>query len=133
MNKSVLFVVDDEEVLRDLLVENLQDEGYEVYGFSNGKSALDQAKIRIESNLNLDLVLTDVNMPVMSGVALIAELRKLSYKNPIVLLSGEVGEDLVTLMNVPGVTAVESKPYNTKKLLENISQYLNSMKTSSLG
>lgn len=124
MNKSVIFVVDDEEILRELLGEVLRDEGYEVYEFADGQKALVEAKARLEKNLNLDLVLTDVNMPEMSGLKLAVELRNLDFKNPIILLSGESGDDFEALKSKPGVTGVQPKPYNTNALLDNIANYI---------
>jgi CheY-like chemotaxis protein len=124
MNKSVIFVVDDEEILRELLGEVLRDEGYEVYEFVDGQKALMEASVRFEKKLKIDLVLTDVNMPEMSGLKLTEELRKLEFKNPIILLSGESGDDFEALKSKPGVSGVQPKPYNTNALLESIANYI---------
>jgi CheY-like chemotaxis protein len=131
MSKSVIFLVDDEVALRELIAELLRDEGYEVYQFADGQKALIEAQSRISKNLKIDLVLSDVNMPVMSGVALTAELRKIPYDNPIILLSGESGEEFEQLKRTSGVTGVECKPYNTNELLSKIAEFINSPNTTS--
>lgn len=124
MGNSVLFVIDDEVTLRELIGELLQDEGYEVYGFSDGLPALVAARDRMEKKLGLDLILTDVNMPNMSGVKLTQELRAAGFSKPIVLFSGESAEELDALKKIPGVSGVETKPYNSKALLERIANLL---------
>jgi CheY-like chemotaxis protein len=124
MNGPVIFFIDDEENLRDLVAELLRDEGYEVYTFAEGQKAFLEAKSRIEKNLEIDLVLTDVNMPLMSGIKLAEELRKLAFRNAIVLFSGESGEELEKLKRIPGITGVEEKPYSTDIFLDHISQYI---------
>jgi CheY-like chemotaxis protein len=124
MSNGIIFIIDDEKILRDLLVDLLTNEGYEVHAFENGKKALSEAKLRIENKLEIDLVLSDVNMPIMSGIKLVEELRNLSFKNSFLLFSGESGEALIKLKKIPGVTDVVSKPYKSKILLEKISSYI---------
>lgn len=126
MSSPVVFVIDDEENLRDLISEILRDEGYEVYEFAEGKKALAEASLRLEQSLRLDLILTDVNMPNISGIKLAGEIRKLNFKNAIILFSGESGDDLENLKLTPGVTGVESKPYVAEELIRNIAEYIDS-------
>jgi len=83
--KSVL-IVDDSIAIRQAITNSLKKAGFSVYEACNGEDALDIARKN-----NYDLVLTDVNMPVMDGLTLIRHLRKLpSYKNtPILALTAE--------------------------------------------
>lgn len=124
MNKQVLFVIDDEADLCELLAEIFRDEGYEVFDFTDPITAFFEAQKRIENHLPLDLVLTDVNMFGLSGIQLAKDLRAIGFANPVILLSGECGEDIEYLKSHLEVTGVEQKPYQTDKLLSHISEYL---------
>lgn len=69
MSAKILYV-EDEELIRDLVLEDLSDEGYETIEAENGKAGL---KAILEENP--DLVLCDIGMPEMDGHALLIELR----------------------------------------------------------
>src|SRR3954452_7660637 len=68
---KIILVVDDEAVIRESLAELLADEGFEVLQGADGGAAYDVALKR-----PVDLVLSDVRMPEMDGIALLGELRK---------------------------------------------------------
>src|SRR3954469_19631155 len=67
-----LLVVDDVEANRDLLSRRLQREGFRVVQADSGKVALE----RLTAGPAIDLVLLDVNMPEMSGIDVLREMRK---------------------------------------------------------
>jgi response regulator RpfG family c-di-GMP phosphodiesterase len=69
-----ILVVDDEIVIRALLVDILSEEGYQVETASNGKSALDVLK----SPNGFVILFTDIMMPEMNGIELIREARKVA-------------------------------------------------------
>lgn len=77
-----LLVVDDEAALRGVLVEVLRDEGYFVQEAPDGADAL-----RIVDATTINLVLSDVRMPGMSGFHLAEELRRRSPATSIILMS----------------------------------------------
>jgi CheY-like chemotaxis protein len=81
---TTILVVDDEPVIRELLVQVLRDEGYATVTAGDGVAALES----LESG-DIDLVLTDTMMPRLDGVALIRTMRKRPVLNtmPVVLLS----------------------------------------------
>lgn len=68
--KSKILIADDEKEIRDILTLILTAEGYDVVSADNGQKALDLA------SEDIDLYILDVNMPVMSGFAASAEIRK---------------------------------------------------------
>ena len=69
MSAKILYV-EDEDLVRDLVLEELSDEGYQTIEADNGKAGL---KAILEENP--DLVLCDIGMPEMDGHALLVELR----------------------------------------------------------
>jgi CheY-like chemotaxis protein len=82
-----ILVVEDDPILRDAMVEQLGDHGYDVDAAANGAVALEKALIR-----RPDVVLFDFNMPVTDGPTLVDELRSLVTPLPVlVAISGRFG------------------------------------------
>ncbi|MCL4159461.1 UNVERIFIED_CONTAM: hypothetical protein GTU68_039382, partial [Idotea baltica] len=69
--KETILLVDDEEDILEFLSYNLRKEGYKVYVADNGEDALDLAP-----RINPDLIILDIMMPKMDGLAVCKELRK---------------------------------------------------------
>ena len=81
MAKTIL-IAEDEAMLRESLAELLTEEGYEILQAANGKEAHDIALAQ-----PVDLVLTDVRMPEMDGLALLQHLQQLMPETPVILLT----------------------------------------------
>jgi CheY-like chemotaxis protein len=79
-----VLVVDDEEVMRALLVRTMEFEHYRVYSAADGLEAL----AVLEQNSPIDLVIADVSMPRMDGRELALELARRQPRMPVVLISG---------------------------------------------
>lgn len=84
MSKLVL-LVDDSQTMLISLKMNLELNQYKVETASNGKEALDKVK----SGLRPDLIITDLNMPVMNGLDFIREVRQILRFTPILILTTE--------------------------------------------
>lgn len=82
MDKKRILVVDDEENIRILYSEELQDEGYDVIVASNAE----EADIKIRES-NPDLITLDIRMPGMDGIELLRKLRERDKNIPIVMCS----------------------------------------------
>ncbi len=91
---KTLLLVEDEEILRTSLAELLEEEGYEVLQAPDGQVAHD-----LVLNRSVDLVLSDVRMPNMDGLTLLAHLRQICPQTPVIMLTayGTV-ESAVTAM-----------------------------------
>jgi CheY-like chemotaxis protein len=87
MNPTVL-VVDDEEVLRSLLARILLDAGLTVAEAPNGRVALDLADALGES---LGLVVTDIQMPIMTGLEFVREFHPRYPHIPVLYMTGRMG------------------------------------------
>jgi len=81
MNERIL-VVDDEDIIRESLSYVLKKEGYLVEEAGNGKAALD--KLLQEP---FDLVITDLEMPVMKGIRLLEEVKKLNMQTAVIIIT----------------------------------------------
>ncbi len=89
---ETVLVVEDEEGVRELLRRLLVQRGYHVLEARHGKDALLEAERHREP---IDLLLTDVVMPAMSGVALAAELRERRPELRVLFMSGYTEEEIV--------------------------------------
>jgi CheY-like chemotaxis protein len=116
-------VVEDDESLRRLTAALLESTGYRVLEADNGETAINLVWDSAES---IDLLLTDVLMPVMNGVELSTELRELRPGLKVLLMSGYAGE-LVALHrgNGPEIALID-KPFTRHGLLSKIRSVLDS-------
>ncbi len=80
--KSIL-IAEDEELLRSSLAELLEQEGYHVTQAADGKEAYGLAL-----NNPYDLVITDIRMPQMDGMTLLAKLQELAHQTPVIVITG---------------------------------------------
>ena len=81
-----VLVVDDDELVREMLMANLQDAGMETIGAPNGDDALAQ----LDGGAEIDAVVTDLSMPGISGWDLVSELRARGLEVPVLMVTGHV-------------------------------------------
>jgi len=112
-----VLVVDDSNSIRDMVSFTLKSAGYETVEACDGQDGLVKSQAGI-----FDLVISDVNMPNMDGIALCTELRKLpSFKfTPILMLTTESSGDMKIRGKAAGATGWLVKPFNPEKLLATI-------------
>lgn len=116
MGRNHILVVDDEQSIRELLVDVLTEEGYDVECASDGREALD-AIVRTSPRL----MLLDLHMPLMDGRGLIASLRARGIAVPIVLVSA--GMDIATHAADVGVVGFIAKPFEVASLLTTVKRH----------
>ncbi len=113
MEKSdhVILIVDDEEGVRSGLSELLKDEGYTVHCAEDGEQALD-----ILQKKQIDLILTDMRMPGMSGIDLLKKVHDIHEGIGVIILTGygEI-ESYIEAMSF-GAMEYVSKPFKTNEL-----------------
>lgn len=81
----IALVVDDEEILRDLVTEIMELDGFQVTTCVDGRQALEYLR---QTPDDISLVVTDLEMPAMTGPELIHALREQGSQVPIILMSG---------------------------------------------
>lgn len=108
-NRKIL-VVDDVELNRAILYELFCNE-YEVIEAENGKEALD---VLSEHANEISMVLLDIVMPVMDGLAVLKEMRRIGYLSyiPVVMVTAESTEGISLQMYELGASDVITKPFN---------------------
>jgi two-component system chemotaxis response regulator CheY len=116
-----ILAVDDSASMRQMVAFTLKGAGHDVTEASDGKQALSLAKSK-----KFDLVLSDVNMPNMDGIALTKELRLLpEFKfTPILILTTEAGTDKKQDGKAAGATGWIVKPFNPDQLLATVKKVL---------
>ncbi len=121
MGKTVL-VVDDSPTMRQMVAYTLSNAGFQVVEAGNGKEAVG----KITAGSRPDLVVTDLNMPEMDGIALIKELRKMPALKftPILMLTTESTDDKKKDGQAAGATGWIVKPFNPEQMLKTILKVL---------
>ncbi|MEK6549043.1 MAG: response regulator [Nitrospirota bacterium] len=109
--EGAILVVDDEPQIRDVLAQSLTRLGYRVRAASNGPEAL--ASVEQEKPA---LVILDMYMPGMNGNEVLKRLRKMMYKNAVILLTSSQDQQLLKEAWELGVLDVMGKPLDLERL-----------------
>jgi two-component system chemotaxis response regulator CheY len=118
MGKLVL-IVDDSTFMRQLVSLTLQRAGYEVIEGSNGQEGLEQL-----SNHRVNLIISDVHMPVMDGTTFVKHVRETVTNGftPILMLTTESNEARKQEVKAAGATGWIEKPFDPNVLLQTIAK-----------
>jgi len=116
-----ILAVDDMRSMRELVKSVLEKRGHEVLTADDGSTALDTAKQQ-----SVDLVISDINMPNINGIDLVAELRKLpSYrKTPILMLTTEDAPEKKADARNNGANGWIQKPFSPERLVAAVAKTL---------
>ena len=115
---SVL-VVDDERISRHTTAQQLRTAGYVTAEAEDGRAALAQLEAR-----RWDVVLSDLRMPEMDGLALQEELVRRGHKFPVIVITGHGDVPLAVRAMRAGARDFIEKPFNHQHLLASIKQAL---------
>lgn len=119
MNKTIL-IVDDDEMLQTIVSFLLEEEGYNVLTAKNGEMAIDLLKNEV-----IDLILSDLMMPVINGMELVEKIRnQLNLQTPIIMFSSAGQEKNVLEAFNLGADEFIPKPISNKELLIRINKLL---------
>lgn len=111
---SKILIVEDEEHLAFGLKYNFQAEGHEVVVVGDGSSAL---RAYHDHEGNFDLIILDLMLPGKSGYEICAELRRINFEVPILVLSARsLAEDRTRAFDV-GADQYQTKPFDLRELL----------------
>ena len=116
-----ILTVDDSVAMRQMVEVTLTSAGYEVSQAKDARQALDLA-----SASTYDLVIADVNMPEMDGLALVRELRGMpAYKHtPLLVLTTEASAERKSEGRAAGATGWLVKPFNPERLIQTVARVL---------
>jgi DNA-binding NtrC family response regulator len=112
MNKPRILLVDDEARFRDNLAKLLKAQGLSVTAFESGAAALEELKAQ-----PFDVVVLDIRMPGMDGLATLAEIKKIAPGVEVIILSGHASLDAAVEINRLGGYDYLMKPCPLEELL----------------
>ena len=117
---ETILIVDDEPFILETAQDILEAHGYRVLTAENGRDGLD---LWLDRRDDIDVVLTDVMMPVMDGLALIRAIRADAPTLPILAASGMMGEKADQVM-AAGADRFLSKPFTVDRLTATLREML---------
>ena len=112
-----ILVVDDQEIIRDVIQQQLAEDGHEVQTAGSGREALE-----LLGALNYDLLVTDHSMPGMTGEELAVQVKGKFPKTAVILLTGFGGSVNDNARAMPGVDMILGKPASSFELRRAIVQ-----------
>ncbi len=112
-----ILVVDDEPNYLIVLSELLRDEGFEVYTAPGGNEGLEVVR-----EVDLDLVITDMQMPEMDGLQLLQEIKKANGELPVIIITAYAEVEKAVAAMQAGAFSYLAKPFSNDELVVNINK-----------
>ncbi len=116
-----ILVVDDCNVTRKLISFMVKGKGYRTQGAANGVEGLERL-----ASTDVDLIITDLNMPLMDGLEFSKNVRQIeAYRHiPIIMLTTEAGEEDRKMGEEAGISSYLVKPVKPERLIEEIERFI---------
>lgn len=124
MNKEKILTVDDAPDTREIIKRNLESEDYSVFTASNVKEA-----IKILESEKIDLVITDLKMPEISGIELIRHIRENFKNTEVIMITGYPSIETAVQAVKIGASEYLTKPFTDEELIEAVENSLKKLKT----
>ncbi len=121
MLRANILIVDDEELVASMLAEHLQNLGCRTYHAGNGEEALN---IVTQHKDELDVVILDLNMPIMDGSAAFEKMIELQPELKVLIASGHIQNGSVEELLARGAHGFIQKPYSLENIAAMIRQVL---------
>ena len=121
MAQKLIMVIDDSVSLREVVGISLRTAGYEVIEACDGKDALSKLNGR-----KVQLMICDVNMPVMDGISFVREVKQLPRHRfvPIIMLTTESRESRKVEGQLAGAKAWVVKPFRPEQMLRAVAKLI---------
>lgn len=115
----LVLIAEDDELILKTIEHKLKKEGFEVRLTRNGQEAMELLKSE-----NFDLLISDIMMPFASGIEILAELKNLQKKMPVLMLSGMGQEEIILEAFDLGAADFMVKPFSPNELIIRINRLL---------
>jgi CheY-like chemotaxis protein len=118
---KTLLIAEDEPILRMLIMDTLEDEGYALEEAADGEEALEKIK-----EIDFDLVILDYMMPKMTGIEVIEKARQLERRqqSKILMLSAKSQQAEQDKVIQAGADGFMSKPFSPLELIDKVEEML---------
>lgn len=120
MKPQRILVVDDDRFIRAYLSMALGSAGYDVETASDAEEALDLLKNGHRASDPFDFLLTDFNLPCLTGLDLLDALQEEGIELPALLMSGDLDETLELETQARGCVGCLQKPFLLPALMEHL-------------
>ncbi len=117
--KGRVLVIDDEPEVRKIVRFALEKQGYDVVEAEDGEKAIETIRSG-DNSLLTDVIICDVRMPKINGLAAVAFFREQFPSVPIIVLTGYPDMELATSFIKQGVMEYLVKPVEREKLIETV-------------
>lgn len=114
-NEARIAIIDDDEAMRVALVGLVRSYGYEARGFAGGEDFLAAAALQ-----DFDCIVTDIQMPGMSGIELKQALEARKSCVPVIMITARTDEGIETRVLATGARCLLRKPIVPGALLDHI-------------
>lgn len=118
IQKANILIVDDEPLIRDLLKSAMERTNYPCYFAENGEAALE-----LFSEITFDVVVTDIDMPVMDGIEL-AKIIKSKFTTDVIVMTGQITsyhyDEIISI----GASDFVEKPFSPKEMILRVNRVL---------
>ena len=121
-----IMIVEDEEPIVFSMSFVLRRKGYQVSAAQDGQQALDMLTEFMRADEVPDLLICDMNLPVLTGIELIQKMHEVGVMLPIVAVTGGATAEIIHNLKVNGCTSVVTKPFDTHLIIEIIEEILSS-------
>ena len=120
-----ILVIDDEESIRGLLDTILRRKGYDVVLADSGRKGLELFRRE-----HPDVIVLDLKMPEMDGLAVLRQIRSLDPKKPVIILTGAGTAEAEQQVRALGVTEYVEKEFSLHLLGDSLKRLLNNQNPS---
>ena len=117
--RARILVVDDDEIIRSLVKETLEEEGHTVVTAGTSVEGLDCVK-----RWDFDLVFLDLKMPDMDGAELLKQLRSIKPRLPVTIITGYPGSEMMERAFKQGPLGVMEKPFDASDIIVAVNNFL---------
>ncbi len=117
--QTTIFVIDDEQIMRDMLTDVLQEEGYNVRGFSLARDALKYA-----AENKVEIIITDIIMQEMNGIELLEKIKEINSDIDVIVMTGYATVETAVKAMKLGAIDYLTKPLNIDQIRIIISKAL---------
>ncbi len=117
--KANILIIDDEEVIRALFKETLEELKHRVVAVETSREGLD-----LMEQGDFDLVFLDLKMPEMDGAELFRRIKTIKPDLPVIIITGYPDSDIMTQALAHGPFGVMSKPFSESDIVMAINNFL---------
>ena len=117
---ATILVIDDEQITRSILHAVLEEDGHQVLEASNGRVGL-----ALYQERHVDLIITDIVMPEMSGIDLMLELTRKNHNVKVIAISAGLNSDRgLRVATALGARRTFHKPFNVEEIRRSVRDVL---------